>query len=140
LSLAPSSDSPSATILFDGVCNLCSNGVQFVIARDPEAYFRFAALQSEAGKGLCREHGIDPEALGSVVLIEAGSAYQKSGGALRIARRLAWPWPLFSLLLILPWFLRDLGYKLIARSRYRLFGKKEACWIPTPELRQRFLA
>ena len=126
-------------VLFDGVCNLCSGSVQLILKRDPEARFRFASLQSEAGRSLMLEHGLDPDALSSVVLIEDGRAWQESSAALRIARHLPGAWKLLRVFTVVPRPLRDAVYRLIARNRYRWFGKTEACWLPTPELRARFL-
>lgn len=126
-------------ILFDGVCNLCNSSVDFVIDRDPEARFRFASLQGEIGRGLLRQHDVAPEAMDSVVLIEEGRVHTRSTAALRIARRLPFPWPLFSIFFILPALLRDFFYDLIARNRYRWFGRRESCRMPTPELQTRFL-
>jgi len=126
-------------VLFDGVCNLCSGSVQFVLKRDLEGRFRFASLQSEAGRSLMLEHGLDPDALSSVVLVEDGRAYQESSAALRIARHLPGAWKLLRVFAVVPRPLRDAVYRLIARHRYRWFGKTEACWLPTPELRARFL-
>ena len=126
-------------VLFDGVCNLCSGSVQFILKRDPEGRFRFASLQSEAGRSLMVEHGLDPDALSSVVVIEDGRAYQESSAALRIARHLPGAWKLLRVFAVIPRPIRDAVYRLIARNRYRWFGKTEACWLPTPELRTRFL-
>jgi predicted DCC family thiol-disulfide oxidoreductase YuxK len=127
------------TLLFDGVCNLCSGSVQFILKRDTRGRFRFASLQSEAGRRLMAGHGLDPDALSSVVLIEDGRAYQESTAALRIARHLPGAWKLLRVFTVIPRPLRDAAYRLIARNRYRWFGKTEACWLPTPELRARFL-
>lgn len=129
-------------ILFDGVCNLCSGAVQFVIERDPEGHFRFASLQSEVGAELLRAHGLkvpegDPD---SIVLIEGGRSYESSGAALRIARGLSGLWWMLYAFIIVPAFLRDAVYRWVARNRYRWFGKSEECWVPTPDLRTRFLS
>lgn len=128
-----------AIILFDGVCNLCNGAVQFIIKRDPNAYFRFAALQSETGQRLFKEAGLLSNQLDTIVLLEDGRAYMRSDAALRIARRLQQPWPLWYGARVLPRVLRDGLYNLIARYRYRLFGKQESCMIPTPALKARFL-
>jgi predicted DCC family thiol-disulfide oxidoreductase YuxK len=126
-------------LLFDGVCNLCDGLVQFVLRRDAAGYFRFAALQSETGQRLLREHQL-PDDMDTMIFIENGKAYTRSSAALRVFRRLGKAWPvLFALLYPLPAPLRDLGYKLIAKNRYRLFGKKDSCMMPTPEIRARFL-
>lgn len=132
-------EAPHPTLLFDGVCNLCSGSVQFILKRDKAGRFRFASLQSDAGRRLMTGHGLDPAALSSVVLIEDGRAYQESTAALRIARHLPGAWKLLRVFTIIPRPLRDAAYRLIARNRYRWFGKTEACWLPTPELRARFL-
>ena len=130
----------SAIILFDGVCNFCNSSVNFIIGRDPGAYFKFAPLQSEIGEKLLRENGIDRIGTDSVILLEEGRVYTYSTAALRIARRLRGGWRWFYHLIIVPRPLRDAFYKLIARNRYRLFGKKDQCMMPTPEIRARFLA
>jgi predicted DCC family thiol-disulfide oxidoreductase YuxK len=131
-----------ATILFDGVCNLCNGFVQFVIRHDARGHFRFAALQSDAGRALLAAHGqaaratADPD---SVVLIEDGRAYTHSAAVLRIARHLdGWRW--LGLGRVLPAALRDAIYRWVARHRYRWFGRQESCWLPTPELKARFLS
>lgn len=126
-------------VLFDGVCNLCNGSVQFILKRDPQARFRFASLQSEAGRSLLVEHGLDPDALSSVVVVEDGRVWQESSAALRIARHLPGAWKLLRIFTVIPRPLRDAVYRLIARNRYRWFGKSETCWLPTPELKGRFL-
>ena len=126
-------------ICFDGVCNLCNGFVQFVIPRDPQKRFQFAALDSEAGRRVLREAGVMPGDADSVILIEHGHAYVRSAAALRIARRLRFPWPLVYGLIAVPRPLRDWLYDVVARSRYRLFGKRDVCLVPAPEIRSRFL-
>jgi predicted DCC family thiol-disulfide oxidoreductase YuxK len=126
-------------LLFDGVCNFCAWGVRFVVRRDPKGTFRFASLQSETAKQLLRSHGLDPEAMDSVVLIEGDHAWRESDAALRVCRRLTWPWPWLWPLRWLPRLVRDTAYRLIARNRYRWFGKSDSCMVPTPEMRARFL-
>jgi len=130
----------SAIILFDGVCNFCNGSVNFIIERDPEGYFKFAPLQSEIGRKLLEEHGIDKTDTDSVVLIENGKACVRTTAALRIARRLKGAWSWFYGLSVVPAALRDVFYKLFAKYRYVMFGKQEACMMPTPEIRERFLA
>jgi predicted DCC family thiol-disulfide oxidoreductase YuxK len=127
------------TVLFDGVCNLCDASVQFIIRHDPDALFRFASFQGSRGAEIAREHGVDPGALESIVLIEDGRVHRKSGAALRIARRLRFPWPLTYTFMIVPPFVRDAVYEFIGRRRYRWFGRKEVCWMPDSSLRTRFL-
>jgi len=129
----------SATILFDGVCNFCNSSVNYVIARDPDGYFKFAALQSEAGERLTREHGIDTANVDSVVLIEDGRSYVRSAAALRVAKKLGFPVALLYAIIIIPRPIRDLLYDAFAKRRYKFFGERDACMMPTPEIRARFL-
>ncbi len=128
-------------VLFDGVCNLCNGAVQFVVDRDPQAIFRFAALQSEAATRLLAERGImvDVNAPDSIVLIEGGKVYQRSDAALRIAQKLSAAWPAMYAFIVVPRFVRDAVYKFIAQHRYLWFGRTEVCRVPTPELRARFV-
>lgn len=127
-------------ILFDGVCNLCNNSVQFIIERDKKDVFRFASLQSETGKQLTAERGIDPEAMDSIILIEPGVAYyQKSTAALEISKHLSGGYSNLKYFSFLPEGFRNVVYDLIAKNRYKWFGKKEECMIPTPALKSRFL-
>ncbi|MFL6466639.1 MAG: thiol-disulfide oxidoreductase DCC family protein [Pyrinomonadaceae bacterium] len=129
----------AALVLFDGVCNFCNGAVNFVIERDNTGYFKFAPLQSEIGEEMCEKYGIDKLKTDSIVLIEDEQAYIHSKAALRIARRLSGLWPLFYGFIIIPRPIRDLAYKLFAKYRYRLFGRQDACMIPTPDVRARFL-
>jgi predicted DCC family thiol-disulfide oxidoreductase YuxK len=138
------STSASATILFDGVCNLCNGFVQFVIRHDARGRFRFAALQSEVGQALLAAHGQPTTAAllaspDSVVLLEGGQLYSHSAAVLRIARQLDGPWRLAAVGGLLPQRWRDAAYRFVARHRYRWFGRQESCLLPTPELRARFL-
>ena len=126
-------------ILFDGVCNLCNGAVNFVIKRDPGNVFKFAPLQEKQGALLLKTHAIDIQKLDSIVLIENGNVYTKSSAALRIARKMSNLWSLFFVLLIIPSFIRDGVYDFIAKNRYKWFGKKEQCMIPTQGLKEKFL-
>lgn len=126
-------------ILFDGVCNLCNGAVNFVIKRDPGNVFKFTPLQEKQGVLLLKTHAVDTQKLDSIVLIENEKVYVKSSAALRIARKLSGLWPLFFVFLIIPSFIRDGVYDFIAKNRYKWFGKKEQCMIPTPGLREKFL-
>jgi predicted DCC family thiol-disulfide oxidoreductase YuxK len=128
----------SILVLFDGVCNLCTGIVQFIIKRDPEAKFRFASLQSEAGQSQLKNFNLNP-ALQSIVVIDNGEALERSDAALLIAKHLAGPWKFLTVFKILPKFFRDACYDVVAANRYRIFGKQDDCMIPTPELKQRFL-
>jgi predicted DCC family thiol-disulfide oxidoreductase YuxK len=136
----PRSSQPEggAVILFDGVCNLCNSSIQFVIRRDPQARFSFAPLQSVAADSLLKSTGAAPLP-DSIVLVQRGRVYTQSGAVLRIARGLRGLWPLAYAFIVIPRPLRDLVYRLIARNRYRWFGKREACMMPTEEIRARFL-
>jgi predicted DCC family thiol-disulfide oxidoreductase YuxK len=133
-------------ILFDGVCNLCNASVQFIIERDPTAVFRFASLQSNAGQAILAENALnaalknEASAEDSVILVENGKVYDRSTAALRIARRLSGGVKLLYVFIIVPRPIRDFVYKFIAKNRYRWFGKQDACWMPTKELKARFLA
>jgi len=126
-------------ILFDGVCNLCNSSVLFVIKRDPKDQFRFAALQSEIGEQLITKYQIDTTQTDSIILIENNTAYIKSTAALKVARNLTGGWPLLSAFLIFPAVIRNWGYDFVARNRYKWYGKKDSCMIPTPELKSKFL-
>ena len=126
-------------ILFDGVCNFCNAIVNFIISQDKKNIFLFAALQSEAGKKLLEQYKIDWKASDSFVVIENGKAHQKSTAALKLYNRLPWYWKWAQVFWIVPKFIRDGVYDVIARNRYKWFGKKEECMIPTSEVRNRFL-
>jgi predicted DCC family thiol-disulfide oxidoreductase YuxK len=130
----------SAVILFDGICNFCDASVNFIIERDHDRYFKFAPLQSETAEKLLAENGIDKFETDSIILIEDGEAYTYSTAALRIARKLGGIWSWLYIFIVLPEFIRDFFYKLFAKYRYKMFGKKDECMIPTPEIRERFLA
>lgn len=132
---------PTQPILFfDGVCNLCNAAVTFVIERDTKAHFLFASLQSEMGRNVLKQLGRSPEQFDSFILWENGRFYERSTAALRVARHLSGGWPLLYGFMIVPKPLRDAAYSFIARNRYRWFGKRDACMIPTPELKARFWA
>jgi predicted DCC family thiol-disulfide oxidoreductase YuxK len=126
-------------LLFDGVCNLCNSSVQFILLRDKKDRFRFASLQSDYGQNLLREHNLPTESFNSLVLVENDKIYQKSTAALRIARKLKGLWPLLFAFIIIPPFIRNFVYDIIAKNRYRWFGKKEECMLPRPEWKQKFL-
>jgi predicted DCC family thiol-disulfide oxidoreductase YuxK len=126
-------------ILFDGVCNLCSALVQLVIRHDRAARFRFAAMQSDAGSRLMRSHGIDPSELETFVFLADGKTFTRSDAALEVASRMGGAWTVVKPLRFIPRALRDWMYRVIARNRYRWFGRKAVCMMPTPELARRFL-
>lgn len=127
-------------ILFDGVCNLCNNSVDFVIQRDKKNRFKFGALQDAATKSLLKDYSIDPNYLDSLVLISGDQVYYKSRAALQIAKNLGGFWSLLYGLKIIPAFLRDPVYDWIAANRYKWFGKKETCRLPSPEEKEKFLS
>ena len=125
-------------LLFDGVCNLCSGTVQFVIERDSIAKVSFASLQSDFATAVMHTHSIPTGYLDSIILLEGDRISYKSTAALRLTKYLDGLWPLLRILLIIPNPVRNLIYDVVARNRYKWFGKKESCWVPTPELRARF--
>jgi len=137
MSEAIAEDGP--VILFDGVCNLCSGFVQFVVPRDPEGRFRFASLQSEVGTELLAEHDLPTDELESIVLIEGEDSYVKSAAVLRIAKLLGGAYALLWPFRFLPRFVRDGAYDLVAANRYRLFGKKDRCMVPDGDVQARFI-
>jgi predicted DCC family thiol-disulfide oxidoreductase YuxK len=126
-------------VLFDGVCNFCNGSVNFLISNDREKKLRFAPLQSEAGQALLQKNGLPTENFGSFVLIHQGRVYQQSTAALQLISFLPWYWQWAKAGWILPRFIRDSIYNLIARNRYKWFGKKDACMVPAPDLKERFL-
>ena len=132
-------DNNQNILLFDGVCNLCNGVVQFIIKRDKEGKFKFAALQSEAGQGILKKFGLPLDDFESFVFVQGDKYYQKSTAALHVARELGGIWKLFYFFIILPKSFRDFLYSLIANSRYKIFGRQDSCMIPTPELKGRFL-
>jgi predicted DCC family thiol-disulfide oxidoreductase YuxK len=127
-------------VLYDGTCGLCDRSVQLILRHDRRARFRFAALQSDLGRALLARHGLAVDALDTVVLVEDGRAYVKSAAALRIARGMDAPWPALRALGVIPRPVRDFLYDRVAKSRYRIFGRVDACMLPPPEVRARFLA
>ena len=132
-------NSEKSTILFDGVCNLCNGFVNFLIKRDKKNYFQFGSLQSTKGKELLTKHQYTATDLSTVVLIENGQLFTQSTAVLRIAAQLGGAWVLLNVLYIIPAFLRDPLYRLVARYRYRLFGRRDTCMIPNPELKLKFI-
>ena len=126
-------------LYFDGVCNLCSAAVQFIIRHDKHQLFLFSALQSEAGQKALEHFPEAREKTGSLILAYDGKYYSRSSAALHTARLLGGGWSLFYGFIILPRFIRDAMYDFISRNRYQWFGKKDSCMIPTPELAKRFI-
>ncbi|WP_044642661.1 thiol-disulfide oxidoreductase DCC family protein [Risungbinella massiliensis] len=134
--LADSKD--HAVILFDGVCNFCNQSVLFLIRHDSKGWFRFASLQSETARSLLQK---EPHLLqvDSIVLIEQEKIYTESTAILRICKQMDGWWKILYPFIFIPKMIRDPLYRWFARNRYRFFGKKESCMIPTPEIRERFL-
>jgi predicted DCC family thiol-disulfide oxidoreductase YuxK len=130
---------PPDVVVFDGVCNLCSRSVQFILKHEAEPRFRFAPVQSPAGSQLLRDAGFDSADVKTFVLLSHGTVYTRSSAALRIAKSLKGPWKLLRVAWLVPRPIRDWMYDLVARNRYRWFGKTDTCMVPTPELRERFL-
>jgi len=126
-------------IIFDGYCNFCSRSVRFIIRRDRKRYFTFAASQTPEGQGIIALYGLGKMAEHSIVLIEHGNIYRKSTAALRIARKLGKGWELCYVCMIIPRRFRDFIYDLVARSRYRLFGMSNRCFVPEPAIKERFI-
>jgi len=126
-------------IFFDGVCNLCTGSVQYVIKHDPGRIFRFASLQSDFAQKILSKFDIASNGFNSFILYENKRVYTRSTAALRVAKKLKGVVTLLYAFIIIPKFLRDAVYNFIAKKRYVWFGKKETCWLPTPELRALFL-
>ena len=126
-------------VFFDGVCNFCNYWVNFAIKRDKKSKLRFAAVQGETAAKMLPEHQLSVNALSTVILIDNGKVYTQSSAALRICKYLDGGWKLFYGLMIIPKFIRDFFYNIIARNRYKWYGKKDTCMIPGPEIRERFL-
>jgi predicted DCC family thiol-disulfide oxidoreductase YuxK len=130
----------SGVVVFDGVCNLCSHTVQFILAHEKAASLKFASVQSAAGSRIMLDCGLDPGDAKTFVLVEEGRAYFRSEAAVRIATHLRAPWRWLGVVGIVPSFLRDWIYDLVARNRYRWFGRRDACMVPSAAIASRFLS
>lgn len=126
-------------LLFDGICNLCNSIVKFTIKRDTKGKFKFAALQSDNGKKLLKGLGLTSNYFDSLILIIGDKYYLKSSAGLRVLRELGGIWKMVYVFIYLPRPLRDFIYNLIAKTRYRIFGKQNVCMVPTNDIKQRFL-
>lgn len=126
-------------VLFDGVCQFCNSSVNFMIRKDNTDYFRFLPLQSELGQKIIRQFNLDPENLQTVILLENKRIYTRSTAALRIARKLKGGWKLFYGFVIVPAFIRDAVYNVVAKNRYKWWGKRDSCMVPTPDVKKKFL-
>jgi len=125
-------------VLFDGECHFCNRSVQFIIKRDPNSFFHFSSLQGKTGKQLRNTYHI-PEQIDSLILLEGDRYYLKSTAALKICTKLKGAWKFLALLLVIPAPCRDFVYNIIAKNRYKWFGKKASCKLPSKEDRNRFL-
>lgn len=125
-------------VLFDGLCNFCDSSVQFIMKRDHNAHFQFASIQSDLGQQLLKEHGLTE--VDSIVVINNENAFTKSNAAIEIAKYFKGLWKILVVVKVVPKPFRDMVYDWIARNRYKWFGQKDACRIPTPEERERFLS
>lgn len=126
-------------LLFDGVCNLCNGLVQFAIRRDPKAKLKFAALQSASGQELLKKFGLPIKDFDSFVFISGDKYFLKSSAILHVMKELGGGWKLFYAFIIIPKPLREFIYNMVARTRYKILGKRETCMIPTENISQRFL-
>jgi predicted DCC family thiol-disulfide oxidoreductase YuxK len=127
----------NAIVLFDGECNFCNNSVQFILKRDPKGYFNFATLQGKTGQDIVNKNQLN--GMDGIILIENGKLYHKSTAALRICKHLKGAWKICYLFIVVPKPIRNMVYDYIAKNRYKWFGKRDSCMIPSPEIRNRFL-
>jgi predicted DCC family thiol-disulfide oxidoreductase YuxK len=132
-------DDSQPVVLFDGICGLCTRSVRFIIRHDPHGRFRFASLQSAVGRRLAAGAGVQGEGMDTLILIQQGRAFVRSDAVLRIASRLGAPWCFAAPLLLVPRLLREPVYRLVARHRYRFFGRFDRLWGPMPGYEDRFL-
>lgn len=135
----PDSQNDISIILFDGVCNFCNSSVNKIIKYDKKNKFKFAALQSDTGKKILEKHAIDSTKIDSIILIENDNAFIKSTAVLKIAKHLSGLYPIAYGFIIIPAFVRNIVYNFIARNRYKWFGKKNSCMIPTAEVKEKFI-
>ena len=126
-------------LLFDGVCNLCSGFVQFVLRNEKGGEIKFASLQSGIGEQILKQYKVSQKGLESIVFVQDGKAYEKSEAIIKISNLLNRPWSFLPFFRILPVAFRDFIYDIVASNRYRVFGKKEVCWIPDPKWKKRFI-
>ena len=132
-------DTDRPIIVFDAICVLCSANAQFILRHDRRGHFRLTAMQSEAGAALYRRFGIDPADPETLIVVTGDEALRDSDAIIAIWRELSWPWRLGAVARFVPRALRDPLYRWVARHRYRLFGRRDSCWLPPPEARDRIL-
>jgi predicted DCC family thiol-disulfide oxidoreductase YuxK len=130
---------PDNLVLFDGVCNLCTASVQFIIRHDRAGIFYFAPLQSDIGREICQSRGLDPAAVETFMLISGGRILMRSDAAIEVVSRFGGAWKFVTIFRLIPRVARDWIYSTIARNRYRWFGRTDACMIPAPDVKARFL-
>ena len=133
------SEVQNPVILFDGVCNLCNGSVLFILNRDPSGIFRFAPLQSETGKNLLSKFDLPNDKLDSIILVENNEYYLRSTAALKILQRLGALWKIVYVFMLVPRPVRDYIYEIVARNRYKWYGKRAECMIPSSDIESRFL-
>jgi predicted DCC family thiol-disulfide oxidoreductase YuxK len=126
-------------VLFDGFCNLCNRSVQFILRHDKKNQFLFGSLQGRAGQGYLKKFSLPANDFNSFMLVENGKLYTRSAAALRMLKHLGGAWQFLYAFIIIPAFIRDGLYNLVAENRYAWFGKKDECWVPTPTLKAKFL-
>jgi predicted DCC family thiol-disulfide oxidoreductase YuxK len=126
-------------VLFDGVCNLCSSSVQFILKRDKKNQFLFGSLQGPSGQACLQQFNLPADTFNSFMLVEGDRLYTRSSGALRMLKYLGGAWPLLYAFIIVPKFIRDAVYDFVAKNRYKWFGKKDECWVPDALLKSKFL-
>jgi len=126
-------------VLFDGVCNLCNRSVQFIIRKDKKKQFLFASLQGKTGQEVLKRFKLPVDNFNSFLLVEGDHVYTQSTAVLKMLKKLGGGWKLFYAFIIVPKFIRNAVYNWIARNRYKWYGKRDECMVPTPELRERFL-
>jgi predicted DCC family thiol-disulfide oxidoreductase YuxK len=126
-------------VVFDAMCVLCSANAQFILKHDRSRRFRLASMQDEVGASLYRRFGIDPADPESIIVVDGEKLYRDSDAVLAIYIGLGGPWRLIAVGKIVPHVIRDPLYRWVARNRYRLFGRRETCWVPTPEQANRIL-
>lgn len=126
-------------VLFDGVCNLCNGAINFLIDHDKDNKLLFASLQSDFGQGALKDYGMNTSDFDTFVFLKDGKMFTRSQGALEVIDVLGGAWSSLYMFRFVPSFLRDGIYKIVAKNRYRLFGQRDACRMPTPELKAKFL-
>ncbi len=140
MQLSASSPGMHPVVVFDGICNFCCASVQFVIRHDRDARFRFTPLQSPLGRSLLEQYGIKPDDVDTILLVHNDRAYERSDALLEIASTFRGPWKLLCIFRLIPRSFRDLLYRGFARNRYRLFGRRDQCLVPTDDIASRFVS